>query len=331
MKILILGFNFYNYSDSLAIGLRKNGHEVKLILDSINESDIPDIQQQIIEYNPDLFINYCGNYRFNIADSILLKKLKCPKVYMLVDKYGRCSQKIQNVELYDKVYAFESEDVFLLQNMCGKKIGLTEAFIDETLCNDISFNKCFEKEYDIVFVGGFDEKRKVFFENLAEFAYKNKLKMGLFSHFYSNKYIWQKIFSKLKFKVKYPFTSKYIVNKNLSPIECQKLYKKSKICINYHVGEHKAMNYRVFEIMANNNFCLCDYREDFTRYGLVDGNNIAVFYDIKDCFNKIRLYLNNEKLRENISYRGGAFVRDNYTNVKVMKKFLNQLKEENII
>ena len=88
------------------------------------------------------------------------------------------------------------------------------------------------------------------------------------------------------------------------------------------------MNYRVFEIMANNNFELCDEREQAEEFGLVDGCNIAFYKDANECIEKIAFYLSNENMRKEIASNGGELVRTKFTTGVLMKKLLDSTIEE---
>lgn len=57
--------------------------------------------------------------------------------------------------------------------------------------------------------------------------------------------------------------------------------------------------------------------------GLVDGKNIVMYRDAKDCTDKIRCYLDNDEKRLKIASTGKEFVAKKYT----MKKLLKQILE----
>lgn len=332
MKILIFGFTYYNYSKSMYEAIKSLGYDVKLIYDPLNyeKDNLNLVKKEVFDYAPDIFINFCGNYGHDVIDKTLLNNLReVVKIYIAADKLSRFSHIEQHIDMYDYVYVFEPSDKNILEKQYSNvKINIMEVGADEKIYAS-NLNTVL-KEYDIVFAGGFDSKRLEFFEHIAKYSYNNSLKMALYGSFWKNKNLITTLFYKTIFKYRYPYIYKYAINESLNPEELSNLYKKTRICINCHIGIHEGLNFRVFEIMGNNNFCLCDYKEISKKYGLLDGVNIAFYKSTKDCIEKIEYYLQNEQKRKDISLCGGEYVRTNYLMRHVMNRiFMKVLNKSN--
>ena len=89
-----------------------------------------------------------------------------------------------------------------------------------------------------------------------------------------------------------------------------------------------SMNSRVLEALATGSFLLTDYVEDTSKY--FEENRDFVFYrDLDDLTKKIKLYLNNSELRQQIAGNGRKKVEENHTLYKraeqiitIMDKYL---------
>lgn len=160
-------------------------------------------------------------------------------------------------------------------------------------------------------------------DEVAKYCTANNKSMIVFGHYWHNKHCWQAYFAKRSFARKHPYLVKYVTNSFLHDQEVAELYNTSRISLNIHIALHKGINPRTFEVLGNGNFELCDYREDAEKMGLVDGKNIVMYRDAKDCTDKIRCYLDNDEKRLKIASTGKEFVAKKYT----MKKLLKQILE----
>lgn len=331
MKIAIFGINFFQYTTSVKIALEKLGHETYLFEYSVGcEEDILNKEKMCVKkYNPDLFITYYYNPVENFINEEFLSALKCPKIYIAGGTITRFLNVNQFFKCYDKIYLFEKDDINILLEkymIDNKKISITKiGFGDHIYVENVPNN--LRIEYDLSFVGGFTKERLKFFEKISKWAFKHNKKMVVYGNFYTEPNFIKGIIHKIKFCLKYPYLSKYAVNSFLEPEKCAVLYKKTKICLNKHIEIHKSMNSRVFEIMANDNFLLSDFREQFEEYGLIDGKNMAVYRDVDECIEKIDFYLKEDNMRKVIAENGGRFVRENYTMKNVMKKVLEEIED----
>lgn len=323
MKIVLFGMSYYNYTNSMEYALKKLGHEVLTVIDDnkgFRSRNLNSNKEKMINFQPDIFINFCGNYKYNLIDAAFLKRITGKKILMYADAIKFVGNVEQNITSYDKVVTFERDDIELLKNKYGVNCSVLSGNVaEEIFCKNYDVTG---ETYDLSFVGVMVKERLEFFELIAKYAYENKLRMIVYGKFWKDKHWWSAYFNKRNFMKSYPYLSKFAVNTYIQPEQAARLYCQTKICLNKHIDRHQSMNYRVFEIMANNNFELCDERDQAEEFGLVDGCNIAFYKDANDCIDKIAFYLSNENIRKEIASNGGELVRTNFTTRVLMQKLL---------
>ena len=83
---------------------------------------------------------------------------------------------------------------------------------------------------------------------------------------------------------------------------------------------------RIFEGMACGKMVLTD-KLDISR-GLeelfVDGEDIVLYNDMFDCIEKMNYYNENEEERERIAFNGMQRVLNNYTQIQLVDKLINE-------
>ncbi|MBQ7759551.1 MAG: glycosyltransferase [Acidaminococcaceae bacterium] len=326
MKISLFGMSYYNYTKSIKYALEALGHEVLMVIDDdlgFRSKNIVANKLRMINFQPDLFINFCGNYRYNLIDADFLNKITGKKILMYADAIKFVGNVEQNISLYDKVCLFEETDVKYIKSKYGVNCDVISGSVaEEIFCLGFPNQK---RVYDLSFVGVMLQERLDFFEKIAQYAIDKKLNMIVYGNFWKKKHWWQELWYKRKFFMKYPNLAHFAVNDYIQPEQASLLYRKTKICLNKHIDRHKSVNYRVFEIMANNNFELCDSREQANEFGLKDSENIAFYEDVEDCIKKIEYYLINEEIRQKIAEAGGELVRKKFTTKAVMERLLTSL------
>ena len=236
------------------------------------------------------------------------------------------SNKFMNNSLaqYRGVFYFEPDDV----DYCKRKYGVTLKHAVWPTCYSVYGNKFISvgpqvlssKKYDISFVGLVSgcEKRTRILNVLAEHCSENDYKMVLYGHYWHNEHWWQRIIGGIKFRLKYPKLYKYVHNQYLTPEQAAQLYCDSRININIHVDRHSGLNIRLFDILANGNFELCDERK-LEETKLIDGKHLALYYNNNDLLAKIDYYLSHEDEMPQIASAGGQILFEEY-------KFADALK-----
>lgn len=327
MKIAVWGMDYFGYTDSVGYALKKLGHEVKLVaVDRKEDIGIKKMKEEMVNFSPDLFINYNANVHYPVIDESFLKQLNCKKICIFVDGIQRYPSMETAISMYDETYVFESSDIDYLKRKYDINAKLSHNGVDEScFCKDSYLGG--NKKYDLCFVGVLTKNRKVFLNELAKFCLDYNIKMVVYDYVWNVKHWWKNVIDRGRFKYKYPYLYGFIVNSKLSFSECAELYANTKICLNKHVDYHKSMNFRNFEIMAGFNFALSDIKDNVELYNLVDGENIAFYKDLEECQNKILLYLKEEEKRKYVAVNGGKLVQQYYTMRKVMEKILNDIKQ----
>ena len=236
------------------------------------------------------------------------------------------SNKFMNNSLaqYSGVFSFEPDDI----DYCKEKYGVTLKHAVWPTCYSVYGNKFINegpqvfntKKYDISFVGLVSgcEKRIKILNILAEHCSKNNYKMALYGHYWHDAHWWQRIIGGIKFRIKHPKLYKYVHNQYLTPEQAAQLYCDSRININIHVDRHSGLNIRLFDILANGNFELCDERKlEGTK--LIAGKHLVLYYNINDLLAKIDYYLSHEDEAAKIASAGGQILSEEY-------KFADALK-----
>ena len=339
-KVLVFGLNHFHYLTSFINSLESLGclttvckysiidkkKKSKSEREKYYESYRNSLMKQI--GGKDIFINFCGNYFYDIIDKNTLELMRkngifCVSVY--IDSIHRYENINQNLNLYDEVYCFEKKDLsdFSGLNVRLKylPVGVAESFFNTREESDI--------KYDVSFVGGLsEEKRLECLDEVAAFCHNTGKKMIVFGGGVWNQSdnFWKKTFKKIKFHLQYKYLSKCYVNRELSVYEINKLFCNTLINMNIHVPGHTGLNPRTFEVLYNENFLLSDYRVDANEEGFIDGENIAFYYSTKDCIDKIKFYLCNPDRRIDIAQKGAILVREKYTETALLKNNLYFLR-----
>ena len=353
-KILLVGVQYLYYTNAFIEGL-KNAED-DICIDSVNlpcfnrdklslkeylryklnkkryqekyyVCKVSEIRKMLQTTHYDEFYSISGNIFYEYIDRDLLKWMKAKGIKtkaIYLSTVKRFNEKEQNFDLFDKIYSFEPSDVQYMKekhinNTFYMPIGAADSIYASDHCET-------KKKYDVCFVGMYNEYRAYLCEKVAKFCIENNINFVVYGGYWKNRKILNIFESKKherEFSKKYPYLSRCIINKILPGKEVAALYKQSKICLNIHIPVHLGLNDRVFEISASPNFQLCDEREDFAKLGFTDGENIAIYKDADDCIEKIKYYLANDELREQIAKRSNELVLKKYTINKLIAKTLN--------
>lgn len=206
----VYGFNYFNYLESITYAFKELGHNVRMFYEpDINDkAGIQKLKEEILGYKPDLFLNFGGNYCFDIIDSNFLNKLKCKKVYQYADSIRRIESEKQNLDGYDLILVFEPSDVEYIYDKFGIKAVLWQVGAAEEIYSSFLISDA--KPYDICFVGGMTEERLIFMEQVVNWVSIHKYNMIVCCHCWHDNNWLNKFFSKWKFSLNYPILSKYI-------------------------------------------------------------------------------------------------------------------------
>lgn len=120
------------------------------------------------------------------------------------------------------------------------------------------------------------------------------------------------------------------------PLDADKIpeiFNDSIISLNFSnsSGENQ-IKARTFEVPGSGGFLLTGNAKNLENF-LEDGKEIVVFDDISDCVEKIKKYLNDFELRDQIAMCGHERVKNNYTyqiEIEKIFKHLNSLPRRNV-
>ncbi len=112
-----------------------------------------------------------------------------------------------------------------------------------------------------------------------------------------------------------------------SGLEMLQIYKNSKIVLNDYgeIAGGVGVNQRLFEALGVGSFLLTRHSDNLNKQYPPD--IFMTFKDEKDCVEKAKYYLANEKEREEIALAGQKFVLENYNYQILMKELETVLKE----
>lgn len=346
MKILLVADYYFHYALAVSDALKSYGHNVKIAYTKqFNRNELSNIEyvkykinkskyikhfiDKQVEYikrkskeNIDMFISINGNY-YNCIDKSILSDMKSRGIRTIawyMDSIKRSENISQHLECYDKIFSFESDDIQYISNKYNLKIeylpiGVYEKLFSSGVVSDT-------KKYDLCFVGFPTEKRLKYLEAVSKYCYFNHKKLIVYGYYWENVNFIREYFSKRKFAKKYPYLSKYAINKLIFNGNLAKLYNNSRICLNIHIEVHHGINPRTFEILANGNFELCDARDNSESMGLVDKENIVFYNSVDDCVEKIDYYLNHQQECVRIGKNGMDLVNKRYGMKEIVKKLL---------
>lgn len=332
-KILLIGPDFHKYNQSVSQAIESMGHSC-LVYNTIMGSDYLDFR--IRDKLKMSQANHMGKMKLiNSENAIKLFRKTKPDFILIIkadlitkdalremakssrlalwmmDSFKRYPEILDLIECFEHVYVFEGSDLELLKDKKVKSSFLPLGYDDK-----IYYPYKEEKTVDISFVGGLGPHREEILQRLIEDfpVLKFEIYGGYVSKFRPFKYI----------KYLISDEKKAFTNKIIDPVEVNKLYNRSKICLNIHHHQSKeGWNPRTCEILGSGGFQLVDNNEvlekEFSE-GLVSYKG----YDsLKE---KVDYYLNNAKEREMISQVGLKLVTDKHTFKNRVRIILNDFE-----
>ena len=233
---------------------------------------------------------------------------------------------LENLTYYDKIFSYEPSDLGFLADKHPVAEYLFVGY-DSSIFYPLQELK--EKEYDICFVGRLYPFRLQLLEKVANYAYRHNRKMIVhttdrypkkdFSH------ALRSFVRSMRFKAKYPYLDKCIVDTPLYNEELSKFYQKSRICINMHAGEndklHTGLNPRTFELLGIGAFQLIDTGH-LDEVQLENGRHLIEYQNIEQMCESIEYYLYHEEERQKIASSGYECAKEKYTMIECAKKLL---------
>jgi len=234
---------------------------------------------------------------YNINPKIISKVNKYANTwYFFMDSLGDAIK--NQAVLYAKSCTWSSA-TFSNVNKFFRKNGANSFFItegyDPTIFMPTSENKT--KKINVIFVGSISPKRLKY----IKFLRKNNIKVVCHGYGWENP----------------PIYNKKLAEK----------YRKTKIVLNF-TRDKIGFSDRVLLAMGTGSFVLSEYCKDLDT--LFKRKKHLDFFDSpKSLLNKIRYYLKNEDVREQIAVKSQIFVFKNFTWNVIMNKILRIIEKEN--
>ncbi|HML34143.1 CgeB family protein [Sporomusa sphaeroides] len=350
--MLIIGQDYFHYMNSLVKACEMLGHEVlkvvsqefkkqkenywkmravKLGMKSIEAKYYKKMNLQFLktaeEFKPDICIFINGK---DITQDFLayLKERQIRTRLFMIDSIqtGVFRPFLKNLPYYDRIFSYEPSD---LEFLSDKHPDVNYLFVGYDSSIFYPLQEIRQEEYDICFVGSLYPSRLEILEKIASYAHSHNKKMIVHTtNRYPQKYCWhlpRNFFRRLRFKVKYAYLDKNIIDVPLYNEELSKIYQQSRICINMHAGKnnrlHTGPNPRSFEILGCRAFQLIDAGHmDYTY--LENKRHLVEYRDTKELCENIDYYLNHDEERETIATTGYLWAKEKYTMQESVRKLL---------
>lgn len=319
-NFLVIAPNYFNYATSTVKAIRQLGYNVKFFAEKPFYLNCSYLQRKLFKmgftsiknawdkrWNSDLlqFIHENADKNTKLMfltggapAEVLMLLTEYDKILVLWDSIRRSSlDQQQRVQMYDKVYAFEYNDLAYMQETFGIK---NMEYLPVGYDDGIYFpDDRQQKDIDVSFVGTYTEERFSLFEEIAQCAYRNHWKLAIYGQWVNLKWPWMK----WKFKKNHPVLFRSLNNYNILPEKTAMIYRRSKIVLNINNTVHKSISPRTFEILATGAFQLMNKGQE--SHGTIDLEKDLVLYDsVGDLAEKINYYLSCEKERMTIAERG---------------------------
>ncbi|QWG58717.1 hypothetical protein EXW26_26360 [Bacillus mycoides] len=341
MKLFLVGPDFYDYNTSLASAFSNNKFQTKVmsyqdrnknVKETLENRIFPKIGiykyqrdnlqrfndefvEEVLKYRPTVLVVIKGDCI--LKDSLLKIKRAIPEikcVLWMMDSLSRFPKALESLEIYYKVVYFEEDDKKYFEDVTK---GI---YIPMGYNSNIYQQSEEDKDIDICFAGYGYPKRKEILNELAKQLCDENLKIIIIGE-YGNK---RRPLTHMCQKIKYRYLYKVLKNHTVTPEELNRLYNRSKICLNINFEGHHGINPRTFEIAATNSFQLTDFNKGVTSFYDIQ-EDIIVFEEVNDLVKKVRYYLKNEKERKRIANNAYEKTVNKQSMENRVEEFLKQM------
>lgn len=326
-KVLIIGPSFFYYNYSIGRAFEQLGFDYKIIQydepvhpfnlknkllnkvlkdkSVLQEKSRKSFNALLLDayktYSPELVFIYNGD--IIELDTVHIFKQTAKVVVWMLDGVYRHPRSEALAPVVDAYFCFEQEDVNYLVNK-----GIKAYFLPQACDTSIYHPLNLKKDIDILFVGalyGYPNRIKLLQKVIERFPQYNIKIYGRYKPWYKNPLKWL-----LREK------RNIFMNRNVSPEEVNRLYNRSKICLNIHHEQSKnGANPKVFEITGSGAFQLVD-----------DNPYIKTIFKNEEVF----IYHNEEELISFIDACLGSNVceysQSGYRSVSQNHTFVNRIK-----
>lgn len=340
MRFFVTGLTRYGYADCVLRTLRAAGHEVSFF-------PMHEFYTTVSYWKRKLYKIGCSSLRTTHEkawEEDLLVRVECqsPDVVLIlngamlsVSLAQTLSQKEKSLVLWlwdgvvrfgeerlrallpylSCVAVFEKTDLQLLKDYEGAKLYLPLGY-DESLYEAATDDV---RDIDISFIGMPSEERLAALDCVAEYAHTAHRTLFVGGTWYDRRFWKQSSFRK-KHQVLYPF----IENHLLTLEEAAHIYRRSRICLNIGMREHRSLNPRTFELLASGALQIMDAGQELNGRAR-SGVDLLQYENMDQMIDLIDYYLADERARQQIACRGQQYNRNRNSMRAVLDELLKEL------
>ncbi len=340
MRIVVVGPTYQNQPQSITAALRRLGHEVldypltefyvgctywqrklyKLgyhgLEKKYNARQAASLRSACDAFHPDLVFVLNG---LMISTQTLESIRPYSKILWLWDGLARCPRLETVLPYFKNVLTFEYGDAEQLRAR-----GWQAAYMPLGYDDQLFYPQQQERDIDISFIGIPNADRLAILNQVARHAAVKNWSMFIGGPWYSARHFWKR----RSFQRKYPCLYSYLHNRTIEPVEAADIYRRSKICLNINVCDHKSLNPRTFEIMATKSLMLMNGDIDF--HGLIHAEDFIHFAGCDDIIQKIDELLKNTECRARVAGNGFKSVSGSLSYTVLMKKVMDMQEQKDV-
>jgi len=296
LRILIPAYYFPGFTVTHVVrALKENGHmalvfgpkgEGENFLKCYSQVDIEEITEAFGD-KIDLLLSIEAHFEGHPFSPQGYEMLKIPKIWWAIDTHLNFRWHKEYAYLFDFIFVAQKSMIPWLRSYGHQNVYWLPLACDPEIHRDYGY----ERNLDVAFVGNFTEKRRRLFNSLQrELPF---LKWGIYEKVYGE--------------------------------EMAKIYSRAKIVVN--PAAKKDVNMRTFEAMSCGALLLNEEVRELREIFEI-GKDLDVYPEknIWVLVEKIRYYLNNEKMRKKIALSGQRKVLKEHTYVSRVERILETSK-----
>jgi spore maturation protein CgeB len=259
-----------------------------------------EVMARYMATRPDLVLVIRGS---KVTEATLEAMAASVRVLWCQDAVRRSDINLDQLRCYDRRYVFDASDVSWLAEHCNLSARFLPMAFDPEVYHPLPQTV---RDIDVFFVGGYYPGRRAILESLVRHFPSHTLRFyGRYVR-YREPATWGRFLYYIAVG-----QGRIFVNQSLEPIQVNRMYARSKICINMHHAQSTlGCNPRVFEIMGSGAFQLVD-AIPYVRENL--GDILVTYEGCESLLQAIAAYLPEDRLRHEISQKARQIAFNHHT------------------